>query len=184
MKRNEIRIIGGKYRGRKIFFPNNPELRPTPSRIRETLFNWLTPYIVNARCLDLFAGSGILGFEALSRGAIFSVFVEKDLKTVAILRENAKLLNADAIEIVKEDVCSWLKQSVTPFDIVFLDPPYQAKLLPNCFALLEERGWLHAQSFIYFESNIPIEHVILPGSWQLLKEKKAGQVYYYLARRS
>jgi 16S rRNA (guanine966-N2)-methyltransferase len=181
---NRIKIIGGKWRSRTISFPDNSALRPTPSRIRETLFNWLTPYIVNARCLDLFAGSGVLGFEALSRGARACVLVENDRKTIVTLRETVRLLDTNSVEIVETEGLLWLKQPATPFDVVFLDPPYHAKLLPDCFALLEESGWLEAESLIYFESNKPIAPAILPITWQLWHKKKAGQVYYYLAKRA
>jgi len=181
--KNKIQIIGGKYRGRKIAFPNTPELRPTPSRIRETLFNWLAPFIVNARCLDLFAGSGVLGFEAISRGALSCTFIEKDRKSLAMLRENAKLLHADAVEIWEKDALLWLKQLASTFDIVFLDPPYRTKLLSACFALFDEKDCLSENALIYFEADEPIELRILPTTWQLLREKKAGQIYYYLAKQ-
>lgn len=180
--RNKIQIIGGKYRSRKIAFPDNPELRPTPNRVRETLFNWLTPFIANARCLDLFAGSGVLGFEALSRGALSCTFVEKDRKTLATLRDNAKLLNVDSIEIIESEALAWLEKTKNTYDIVFLDPPYHAKLLPTCFTRLVECRCLLEGTLIYFESDESVMPGVIPKAWQLLREKKAGQVYYYLAK--
>jgi 16S rRNA (guanine966-N2)-methyltransferase len=178
--KNQVRIIGGHWRGRKLSFPANPELRPTPDRVRETVFNWLSPYIVGARCLELFAGSAAFSFEALSRNAAFAWAVEKDRASVNAIRENARLLKAESLEVVEADCIAWLKKSSTPFDIICVDPPYAAKLLPACFDLLDKNGWLAKDALVYFESEYPIEAASLPLGWQIIKEKRAGQVHYYL----
>jgi len=177
---NEVRIIGGKWRGRKIAFPFTPHLRPTPDRVRETLFNWLAPTIVNARCLDLFAGSGALSFEALSRGAESVMALEKNGAIFNAIQNNIKTLNVEGLTLLKMDALSYLKQTPIPFDIIFLDPPYSSDLLSQCLLLLSVKDWLKKDGLIYFESNnkTPLE---LPPSLTLLKEKKAGSVYYFLA---
>lgn len=189
---NQVRIIGGKWRGRKISFPDAKELRPTPDRIRETLFNWLSPHIVGAQCLDLFAGSGVLGFEALSRGAASCVLIEKEPEVAISLQKNAKILEGEGVTILQAEALLWLqKQSLEsqsskepPFDIVFLDPPYALGLLPKCFLLLENRSFLKKISWIYFEDDTPINFLDLPKHWIIIKEKKAGNIYYYLAERN
>lgn len=183
MKPNQIRIIGGIWRSRKITFPNDATLRPTPDRVRETLFNWLTPYIVEANCLDVFAGSGALSFEALSRGAVNVVCLDKNPAAIAALKNNQVLLQSTALEIIEADALTWLQGNGTSFDIVFLDPPYQANLLPDTFALLETQGWLHPRSLIYFESNTALMPNRIPNTWQLLHTKKAGQLHYFLAQK-
>ena len=188
---NEVRIIGGKWRGRKIQFPTVLGLRPTPNRIRETLFNWLAPYIDEARCLDLFTGSGALGFEALSRGAAHVLCLEKDLKAYQMLAKNVEYLNAAEMEIQQKDALIWLSiqsQAVlklsTPFDIIFVDPPYALKALSKCFSLLESHEWLKINTLIYFESDVPIELLTIPDTWEILKNKKAGSVYYCLTQKT
>lgn len=188
---NEVRIIAGKWRGRKIQFPTVAGLRPTPNRIRETLFNWLAPYIHDARCLDLFTGSGALGFESLSRGAAHVLCLEKDREAYQMLRTNAERLNADAMEIQENDALIWLTappqqllEPSTPFDIIFVDPPYALKALSKCFALLENQAWFTINTLIYFESDVPIELLTLPVTWEILKKKKAGSVYYYLTQKT
>ena len=187
---NEVRIIAGKWRGRKIQFPTVAGLRPTPNRIRETLFNWLAPYIHGAHCLDLFTGSGALGFESLSRGAAHVLCLEKDRDAYEMLRQNAKRLNADLMEIQEQDALVWITTQcqqalklTTPFDIIFVDPPYALKALSNFFALLENQAWLTINTLIYFESDVPIELLTLPDTWAILKKKKAGSVYYYLTQK-
>lgn len=191
MTRNEVRIIGGKWRSRKIQFPTVAGLRPTPNRIRETLFNWLVPYIQDARCLDLFTGSGALGFESLSRGAAYALCLEKNREAYQILHKNAERLKADDMEIREKDAVVWLAEpsqqslnSNTFFDIIFVDPPYALKALSKCFALLEAQTWLKINTLIYFESDVPIELLTLPNTWKILKKKKAGSVYYYLTQKS
>ena len=186
-QQNHIRIISGRWRGRRVSFPNIQGLRPTPDRVRETLFNWLRPYIVGANCLDLFAGSGALSFEALSRGASYVCAVEQNLVVGASLREAARTLAVDesTLTLVSEEGLSWLNhKAVTPFDIVFLDPPYALGLLPSCLQLLQEKGWLKNQSLVYIENNAPFAPEWFPAlGWQVLNAKQAGQVYYGLALR-
>jgi 16S rRNA (guanine966-N2)-methyltransferase len=193
LTRNEVRIIAGKWRGRKIQFPTVGGLRPTPNRIRETLFNWLVPYIHDARCLDLFTGSGALGFESLSRGAAYVLCLEKNREAYQMLISNAKHLkaDADAMEICEKDALVWLTEQLqqplktrTPFDIIFVDPPYALKTLSKCFALLESQAWLRINTLIYFESDVPIELLTLPDTWEILKKKKAGNVYYCLTQKT
>ncbi|MGD9163167.1 MAG: 16S rRNA (guanine(966)-N(2))-methyltransferase RsmD [Chromatiales bacterium] len=175
-----VRIIGGQHRGRKLPFAELPGLRPTGDRIRETLFNWLQPVIEGARCLDLFAGSGALGMEAASRGAARVVMVEQAGAVVRQLQRNRELLGLDQVNIVRADALQFLEQSPTPFNIVFLDPPFAQNLL----AALCQRltlGWLADGARIYLEEDNSREFPVLPEGWQWLKQKRAGQVRYGLA---
>ena len=177
--RNRLRIIGGRWRGRRLAFPPRPALRPTPDRVRETLFNWLMPIIDGARCLDLFAGSGVLGMEALSRGAAQVVFVERDPACCAALRDNLALLDAEGGEVVQADVLGFLAGAPQRQDIVFVDPPYHAGLLgPACERL--DSGWVGAGSLIYMERAADEPPPPLPAGWRVHREKRAGQVVYAL----
>lgn len=178
----ELRIIGGTWRSRRLVFPASEGLRPTPDRVRETVFNWLTPHLPGAACLDLFAGSGAFGFEALSRGAARVVLVEKRLEVVEALRHNRGQLKADQADIVHADALQYLRGPAAAFDIVFIDPPYDSGLLGPCLELLDARGWLKPDASIYLEAPRDAEPP-LPSSWQLLRSKTAGQVGYHLARR-
>jgi 16S rRNA (guanine966-N2)-methyltransferase len=181
--RGEVRIIGGAWRSRRLVFPASADLRPTPDRVRETVFNWLAPYLPGAACLDLFAGSGAFGFEALSRAAARAVLVEKRLEVVAALRHNREQLKAEHADIVHADAAAFLRGPAAAFDIVFLDPPYASGLLAPCAELLEARGWLKPDALIYLEAphgEVPP----LPDTWQLVRSKTAGQVGYHLARRT
>lgn len=180
---NQLRIIGGQWRSRRINFLDLPELRPTANRVRETLFNWLMPILPGARCLDLFAGSGALGIEALSRGAAEAVFVESHPLAIAQLRDNLEKLRAENAKVVAADVSSWLQHSARPFEVVFVDPPYQAELLEVVCKALEEGGWLHTQAWIYLEAATQQAAPILPENWQVHREKSAGMVAYRLLRR-
>ncbi len=185
MKRNQVRIIGGKWRSRIVHFSNTKELRPTPDRVRETLFNWLAPHVVDSHCLDLYSGTGVLCLEAISRGAGLAVSVEKNRENIKALQQNAKLLEADELQIIEADVLAWLETPpIAPFDIVFVDPPYRANSLPLCFELLEKNKWVKPGSLIYFEYNHPIDATNLPATWELLKQKKAGVVHYHLTRKT
>jgi 16S rRNA (guanine966-N2)-methyltransferase len=157
-------------------------VRPTPDRVRETLFNWLNPVIRGARCLDLYAGSGALGIEAASRGAASVVLVDSNPQVVAKLREQLQLLGATRVQVVQSSVEGWLAASPEPFDIVFLDPPFRRNLLPACIRALESGGWLAADARIYLEAESSLEPE-LPESWELYRSKRAGQVGYHLARR-
>ena len=179
----EVRIIGGAWRSRRISFPASEDLRPTPDRVRETVFNWLAAQLPGAVCLDLFAGSGAFGFEALSRAAARVVLVEKRLEVAAALRHNREQLRAEQADIVHADAVEYLRGSVEAFDVVFIDPPYASGLLGPCAELLEARGWLKPGAFIYLEAPQG-EAPLLPETWRLVRSKTAGQVGYHLARRN
>jgi 16S rRNA (guanine966-N2)-methyltransferase len=180
----QLRIIGGEWGSRKLTFPDAPGLRPTPDRVRETLFNWLAPYIAGARVLDVFTGSGALYFEALSRGASMGLALDSNPAAVANLRQNLNTLNCTSGQVVQADALRHLETaSATPFDVVFLDPPFHKGLLPSACALLESRGWLADRAWIYTESESAPSTTGLPGDWRLHREKKAGQVYYALWQR-
>jgi 16S rRNA (guanine966-N2)-methyltransferase len=185
---NQLRIIGGAWRGRKLAFPDIEAIRPTPDRVRETVFNWLQNDIAGARCLDLFAGSGALGFEALSRGAAHVVFVDREPEIGRYLRDTLKRLDATAAEVHTADSLRWLnarpQMRALTFDIVFLDPPFAANVLSVVCRGLEEDGWLNSAALIYIESAANGGPPDIPGNWSIIKSKTAGQVGYYLARRS
>jgi len=176
-----IRVIGGKWRSRIIGFPAIDGLRPTGSRIRETLFNWLAPYIEGARCLDLFAGSGALSFEALSRGAESCLALENSTDIVKQLRANQVSLEANNLSLLKTDTRDYLRtgNNQRPFDIVFLDPPFADQLHTQISHLLADNGWLRNEAFIYTESPAS-EHLSPPANWQPLRKKTAGEVTYCL----
>ncbi|MCP0914588.1 MULTISPECIES: 16S rRNA (guanine(966)-N(2))-methyltransferase RsmD [Legionella] len=180
MKQN-VRIIGGKYRGKKLYFPEAPGLRPTPDRVRETLFNWLMHDIRGTRCLDAFAGSGALGFEAYSRGALKVTLIEQSPLVFANLCKNASAFNDPGISVVKADACTYLCESKEQFDIVFLDPPFARDYLPQCISLLAEKDILIANGLLYVES--PVELELESKQWETVKLKRAGQVVYGLYRK-
>jgi 16S rRNA (guanine966-N2)-methyltransferase len=184
MKQGLVRIIAGKWRGRRLKVPDVKDLRPTPDRVRETLFNWLASMVPGAYCLDLFAGSGVLGFEALSRGAAHVVMVDQSAAVVALLKEEAKVLEAENIEIYRGNMPKQLHPVTHPFDIVFLDPPYQENLLLPCCEYLEKHGYLASSAYIYLEAQQVIKDNELPKNWRIIKSGKAGQVFYHLAQRS
>lgn len=179
---NQVRIIAGTLRGRALQVVDETGLRPTPSRVRETLFNWLQNDIVDSLCLDLFAGSGALGFEAASRGASQVVMVEKAKAAIELLEQNKSLLDVKAAKIMKLDAMSFLSSWGEPvFDIVFLDPPYGENILVPIMKKLVENKLVSSGSLIYFEDDA--EDVInnIPIELTLLKNKKAGSVHYFLA---
>lgn len=178
-----LRIIAGQWRSRKIQFPEIPQLRPTPDRVRETLFNWLMPVIEGARCLDLFAGSGALGLEALSRGASEVVFVDRDSQVQAYLRDTLKLLKTNQGKVMQANALDYLAGRAEGFDIVFLDPPYQSELYLPCCQALEAQPWLNPQAYIYIESASEATQPDWPANWEVVREKTAGQVSYRLLRR-
>jgi 16S rRNA (guanine966-N2)-methyltransferase len=180
---NQVRIIGGSHRGRKLEFPDLPGLRPTGDRIRETLFNWLQPVIEGARCLDLFAGSGALGLEAASRGAREVWMLDQAPQAAHLLRQHRELLGLVQVKILQADAMQWLERDPKPFDIVFVDPPFDADLLPMICERLEVKGWLAAAARIYVEDSAGRSFERLPQTWRLLREKRAGQVRYGLAQR-
>ena len=174
-----IRIIAGEYRGRRIKVPSRPGLRPTPDRVRETLFNWLGQWLDGLACLDLFAGSGALGFEAASRGAARVVMVESDRTAYAALQATRQTLmentGASRVELVQGDALEYLKRQAERFDVVFLDPPFGQNALPAVLRHVEER--LKSGARVYIESAEPVA----PGErWRELKRARAGQVSYQL----
>lgn len=176
-----VRIIGGRWRGRWIPVPTVPGLRPTPDRVRETLFNWLQPLLDGARCLDLFAGTGALAFEALSRGAAEVVAVERDANAVAAMRDMATRLQADRLELQHGDARAFLAGTPRPFDVVFVDPPFNADLLPAIQARLAG-GWLASPAWVYLECAPGQEAAGLPAGWEELRKRRAGDVVYRLVR--
>lgn len=178
-----LRIIAGHWRGSKLSILDRDGLRPTTDRVRETLFNWLQADIPGSRCLDLFAGSGALGFEAASRGASSVLMLDSDAATVAMLEANIDRLDAKQIQVDCLDTIDFLQRGSTPtgqFDIVFVDPPYQSDLLIPCCELLEQRHWLANHAKIYVESDVRDELTELPENWHCQRSKKAGQVGYRL----
>ncbi len=180
-KRNRVRIIGGEWRSRVLQFPDAPDLRPTPDRVRETLFNWLQFSVVGMRCLDLFAGSGALGFEALSRGAAAVTALETDTAAASALRANAGLLGTDKMQVIQQDAVRWLSQPATQqFDLVLLDPPFAANLHEHCCGLLQQHGWLAPAARIYMEAGQSLASFKLPAGWLLDRHKQAGDVHYGL----
>lgn len=178
---NQLRIIGGQWRGRKLNFPDVEGLRPTGDRIRETLFNWLAPSIRDARCLDLFAGSGALGLEALSRGAGLSLLIERDAKAASQLRANLALLQAEHGSLLQADALTFLRQgnSLAPFDVVFVDPPFQLDLWQDVIDALSLGNWLAEEAVVYIESGRDTAFTT-PPDWRLHRDKQAGQVSYRL----
>lgn len=179
--RGHLRIIGGQWRSRKLQLAPAADLRPTPDRVRETLFNWLEPWVGGADCLDLFAGSGALGLEALSRGAASAVLVERDPAAIAVLRLNVAALAARDAEVVAADCLDYLQGAGRQFDIVFVDPPYRSGLLGRCCVLLAAGGWLRPGGLVYLEASAA-QMPELPEGWTLERSKRAGQVGYHLAR--
>lgn len=181
----QLRIIAGRWRSRKLAFPDQDELRPTPDRVRETLFNWLQTDVAGSRCLDVFAGSGALGFEAASRGAAKVVMLENSREAASALRTNIERLQADNMELVVTDALAWLaNEKRQAFDIVFLDPPFSAGLLGKCCRILEDGQCLAEDAKIYIEHALGDNTFVVPESWQCLKSKTAGQVAYKLFART
>jgi 16S rRNA (guanine966-N2)-methyltransferase len=178
-----LRIIGGEWRGRKIHFPPVEAIRPTPDRVRETVFNWLQADTPGSRCLDLFAGSGALGLEALSRGASRVVFVDVDPVVTRHLSETLSTLKCDRADVIRSDAVLYLAGTPEPFDIVFLDPPYAARALTETCRMIDEGGWLRRGGLAYVEDAASAGPPELPAGWTLLRSKRAGEVGYHLARR-
>jgi 16S rRNA (guanine966-N2)-methyltransferase len=180
---NQVRIIAGQWRGRRLAFPDIPGLRPTSDRIRETLFNWLTPVLPGAHCLDLFAGSGALGFEAASRGAFRVVMNDSNPRVVDALRASREQLSADSVEIFGGDMRACLARDDGVFDVVFLDPPFASpELLTEAAGVLDRAHRLSPGAFIYVELPARSGPISLPGDWEVYREKRAGAVSYRLYR--
>ncbi|MEQ4922524.1 16S rRNA (guanine(966)-N(2))-methyltransferase [Proteus hauseri] len=180
----QIRIIGGKWRGRKLPVLDSQGLRPTTDRVKETLFNWLMPVIQDARCLDCFAGSGGLGIEALSRYAKETTFIEYERTVAQQIIANLALLNAENCQVIQDSALSWLAKQGTAYNVVFLDPPFHKGMLSETIQLLENNGWLAEDCYIYVEEEIKANTYTLPTNWTLHREKIAGQVAYRLYIRS
>jgi 16S rRNA (guanine966-N2)-methyltransferase len=179
-----LRIIGGAWRGRRLRFPPSPEIRPTPDRVRETLFNWLAARVPGARCLDLFAGSGAIGLEALSRGAAHVTFVERDAAAAREIAARLEEWGARTGRVEQSDALRFLKTTpAEPFDIAFLDPPFASPVLAESVACLEQGGWLVDDALVYVEcaaASMPA----VPPRWRPLKAKQAGEVGYHLYWRA
>jgi 16S rRNA (guanine966-N2)-methyltransferase len=185
--RNSVRIIAGTWRGRRVNFPDMPGLRPTPDRVRETLFNWLQQAIVDTRCLDLFAGSGALGLEALSRGAKAVVFVEQaQMAARGLQAELARLGGTAKARVIEMGASRFLRSAGEangkPFDLVFLDPPFGQNALAEYVPLVDAGDWVKTGGLVYLENEKAAGIPGLPSHWELLKSKSAGEVGYHLAR--
>ena len=178
MKRGRLRIVGGSWRSRVIRFVEREGVRPTPDRVRETLFNWLGQELDGKSCLDLFAGSGALGLEAASRGARRVVMVEKDRASAAAIRENLEALGGGPVELRVADALEFLREDRERYDIIFLDPPFLADYWPQLWTLLPER--MQADAVVYCESARPLDP---PPGWEIRKSGRAGQVRFQLLKR-
>ncbi|WP_100754054.1 16S rRNA (guanine(966)-N(2))-methyltransferase RsmD [Vibrio salilacus] len=179
-----VRIISGLWRGRKLPVHDAEGLRPTTDRVKETLFNWLAQDVPRAKCLDLFAGSGGLGFEAASRQAEMVTLIELNSSAFKQLQSNIAALNTSNLTAVNSDALSYLKQAGTPHHVVFIDPPFRQGLLDETIQLLEQNGWLTDDALIYVETEkeLTLDNAI-PAHWHLHREKTAGQVSYRLFNR-
>ena len=181
--KGSIRIIAGLHRGRKLPVLMAEGLRPTTDRVKETVFNWLMPFIQDSNCLDCFAGSGGLGFEALSRGASHVSLIELNKAAVQQLRENQQLLKTDHVSIINSDAIPFIKGNTEKFDVVFLDPPFRKGFIEQTTQLLNENS-LADNALIYIEMESEHNNQKLPLNWKLLKEKVAGQVIYRLYQKA
>lgn len=179
-KTNRLRIIGGRWRGRWFNFPPQAQIRPTPDRVRETLFNWLAPRIMGARCLDLFAGSGALGLEALSRGASEVIMVERDRSAAHALRAHLQDLEAPQGQVLAMDAFAFLAHNQVPFDVVFLDPPFAGDDLAQACKLLAGSASLAQDVMIYLECPRTLSLSFVAPDWVAHRSGHAGQVQYHL----
>jgi len=181
LKAGKVRIIGGKWRRRLLSFPGVNGLRPTPDAVRETVFNWLMPYINDRACLDLYAGSGALGFEAVSRGAASAVLVEKNPKAVRALRQNQQTIDAGhQVSVTACAALQYLSTANTRFDLIFLDPPFATDELEKACYQLQKHGLIAPGGLIYLEHASDRELVYLPENWRELKSSQRGGVCYTL----
>jgi 16S rRNA (guanine966-N2)-methyltransferase len=184
MLKNRVRIIGGVLRGRYLTFPDAAHLRPTPNRVRETVFNWLMPYLPGAHCLDLFAGSGALGMESLSRGAAHVVFIEKSRRVVRQLESNLKTLGCDRAEVYHDISERYLKRSDQRFDVIFVDPPFGENLVPEICQSIQTHQRLKEGGVVYIEREnergLMDPLVGLPAGFEVLKHKRVGRVQFGL----
>lgn len=176
-----LRIVAGKWRRRLLPVVDAEGLRPTAERIRETVFNWLAPVIDGARCLDLCAGTGALGYEALSRGAAQVTFIETSAAAVAALKHAREVLGASDADIRQADALQFLAgETPVPYDVVFIDPPYAADLQAELCRLLADHGWLKDDSLVYLEQQRDGGDPNLPAGWRIIRDKTAGSVRYFL----
>lgn len=178
---HQLRIIGGQWRSRRLPIVALEGLRPTPDRVRETLFNWLQMPVREAQCLDLFAGSGALGLEALSRGAAEVVLVEKHPKAASTLQANLTTLKATNAQVLNQDALEYLNQASTPFDIIFLDPPFHHNWLPKVLDIIQGKQLLNPRGYLYIEHEIELEIDLAQWGLSIHRELKAGQVHCVLA---
>ena len=178
----DIRIIGGRFRGSKIPVPELPDLRPTPNRIRETLFNWLAPIIHGATCLDLFAGAGGLGLEALSRGAKKVVFIDNNPIATQHIQAQINRLAVDNATVHQYDAIKGLEKLNEKFDVIFLDPPFQSILLKTCCQALIHSNLLNQPSWVYVETSKQTHEELFPETWVMHRQKHAGNVAYQLLK--
>lgn len=178
-----VRIISGQWRGRKLPVHNVEGLRPTTDRVKETLFNWLAQDIYQSKCLDLFAGSGGLSFEALSRGAESVTMLELDKKAANQLEQNLKTVGATNATVVNGDSLAFLSQPGSAHDLIFIDPPFRKDLIQDVITALENNGWLAPHAMIYIEAEKELGNLTTPNHWHLHREKTAGQVCYRLFAR-
>ena len=184
-QRNQLRITGGEFGSRRLHFPDAKGLRPTADRVRETLFNWLQGELAGVKALDLYAGSGALGFEALSRGAAHVTFVEKARNVADQLRENIELLNCPSkASVVNSTAERYLSQAESAFDVVFLDPPFANGLLGKAIETLEENALLSPQAWIYLEQDSAHDWPDMPYNWVIHREGDAGQAAFRLIKRN
>jgi len=183
-KSNSLRIIGGTWRSRHIQFIDSPKIRPTPDRVRETLFNWLASNINGATCLDLFAGSGALGFESMSRGADQVVLVEEDARIATMLNEQKDQFNAQTIEIRNQNALTYLQNENQQFDVIFLDPPFDGEILEKVIPMILKQQLLNAHGLLYVESAAQQKSIksldILLETLNCIREKVSGEVRYAL----
>ncbi|CAL4317809.1 Ribosomal RNA small subunit methyltransferase D [Buchnera aphidicola (Chaitophorus sp. 3695)] len=178
-KKNTLRVISGIFKKQKIYIQHSKYLRPTTNLIRETLFNWLSNYIQNAKCLDCFSGSGILGIEAISRNAKLVTSLDINIKNIYSINKNLKKLKIKNIQSICTNTINWLKKKSQPYDIIFLDPPYnQYNLLNKTIFLLEEKKWTKKNTIIYIEQNIHINNINIPKNWILKKKKQTKKIEY------
>lgn len=178
-----VRIIAGRLRGSRLQVAERAGLRPTPDRVRETVFNWLAPWIEGARCLDLFAGTGALGIEALSRGAAQCTFLETAPDLVRALRDNLARLQVDHAEVVQCDALAWLARPGEAVDVAFVDPPFAHELWNPVLHALEQGHWLRGGAFVHVEAPATLA-LTPPPNWQVHREGRAGAVRFVLYRRA
>ena len=181
-KKKSLRVIGGTWRGRKISFADDEAIRPSPDRIRETLFNWLQNSIFDAKCLELYAGSGILSIEALSRGASHATSIDQTSATIETIRQNLASLDLEAsrYSCIRSNANVWLEAQTASFDLIFLDPPFDSNELALILPIIHTNNLLAEHGFVYVESSEALDPSLLPREWTIYRSKKAGSVHYCL----